>query len=239
MSSQRGTGKRATGKGATGKGTTGKGATAKGTTGKRTASKGTARGAARRKTKVVEEPQRNSFWQWSNFLSLMPTVILVIVFALPLKTVPVQATETYWDTETRSEPYTVTESYTETEPYVTTESRTVNEPYTYPNPVNWWQIYGTGANVSIDCPYYAYGSGSYSQYPCTVCSYADNQSTCRLWQPYYYQPRPRTVTEEVTKDRTVTRTREVIKYREVPVQVLKERTVTQYVKMSIWAYLFS
>ena len=224
MSSQRGTGKRTTGKGATGKRTTGRGATGR-TTG--------------RTSKVVEEHQGNSVWKWSNFLGLMPTVILAIVFALPLKTVPVQATETYWDTEMRSEPYTATETYTETEPYVTTESRTVNEPYTYPNPVNWWQIYGTGANVSIDCPYYAYGPGPYSQYPCTVCSCADNQSTCRLWQPYYYQARPRTVTEEVTKDRTVTKTREVIKYREVPVQVLKERTVTQYVKMSIWAYLFS
>jgi len=169
----------------------------------------------------------------------MPTVILAIVFALPLKTVPVQATETYWDTEMRSEPYTVAESYTETEPYVTTESRTVNEPYTYPNPIAWWQMFGTGADVSVDCPNYPYGSSPQYQYPCTVCSYADNQSTCRLWQPYYYQSRPRTITEEVTKYRTVTKTRDVIKYREVPIQVLNERTVTQYVKMSIWAFLFS
>jgi hypothetical protein len=224
MSSQRGTGKRTT---------------AKGATAKRTAGRGTAGRTTGRRSKVVEEPQGNSPWLWSNFLGLMPTVILAIVFALPLKTVPVQATETYWDTEMRSEPYTVAESYTETEPYVTTESRTVNEPYAYPNPIGWWQMFGTGADVSIDCPYYPYGPSPYYQYPCTVCSYADNQSTCRLWQPYYYQSRPRTITEEVTKYRTVTKTRDVIKYRDVPTQVLKERPVTQYVRMSIWAYLFS
>ena len=31
--------------------------------------------------------------------SVGPIVILAIIFALPLKTVPVQVTETYWDTE--------------------------------------------------------------------------------------------------------------------------------------------
>jgi len=42
----------------------------------------------------------------------------------------------------------------------------------------------------------------------------------------------------VTKYRTVTKYRDVIEYRDVPTQVLKERTVTQYVRMSIWEYLF-
>lgn len=200
---------------------TGKGTGAKRATGKRTAGKGTGGRAPARRSKVVEERQANSPWQWSNFLGLAPTLILVIVFALPLKTVPVQATETYWDTEMRSEPYTVTESYTELEPYVTTETRTKTVYDSY---------YGGG---------YGCWDGSCTWdgcYPYNLpYSYSDNTTFCRR---YSWGPRTVSYPEEVTKYRTVTKYRDVIEYRDVPTQVLKERTVTQYVRMCIWEYLF-
>ena len=198
---------------------TGKETGAKRTSGKRTAGKGT----TGRRSRIVEERQGNSLWHWSNFLGLMPTLILVIVFALPLKTVPVQATEAYWDTEMRSEPYTVAESYTDVEPYVTTEMRTetVYDPY-YPRGYDCWDgSCGWDGCYPYPSPYY--------------CS--DNTTCCRT---YNWVPRPRVISypEEVTKYRTVTKYREVTKYRDIPTQVLKERTVTQYVRMSIWGYLF-
>jgi len=201
---------------------TGKGTGAKRATGKRTAGKGTGGRAPARRSKVVEERQANSPWQWSNFLGLAPILILVIVFALPLKTVPVQAMETYWDTEMKSEPYTVTESYTETEPYVTTETRTKTVYDSY---------YGGGYGCWDGCCSWDGCSPYYSPYWCS-----DN-TTCYI---YDWGRRPRTVSypEEVTKYRTVTKYRDVIQYRDVPTQVLKERTVTQYVTMSIWEYLF-
>jgi hypothetical protein len=42
----------------------------------------------------------------------------------------------------------------------------------------------------------------------------------------------------VTKYRPVTKTRDVVKYRQVPTQVRKDRTVIQNVRMSIWESLF-
>ena len=45
------------------------------------------------------------------------------------------------------------------------------------------------------------------------------------------------MTEE-GKEKVVTKQRDVVKYREVPTQVLKEQTTTKLVKMSIWRYLF-
>lgn len=173
---------------------------------------------------------------------LAPIAILAIVFALPLKTVPVEATETYWDTEMRSEPYTVSESYTDVEPYTATETRTetVYDSYVYPS--SWshtFKVDKADSTVSINFHGYSY----YPQYYYITCP-DDEVSSCRIW-PYHYwgggQARviiKVSYPEEVTKSRTVTKYRDVTKYREVPTQVLKERTVTEYVKMSIWGYLF-
>jgi hypothetical protein len=44
--------------------------------------------------------------------------------------------------------------------------------------------------------------------------------------------------EDVTKYRTVTKYRDVVKTHQVPTQVLKEKKITKYARMSIWAYLF-
>jgi len=178
---------------------------------------------------------------------LAPIAILAIIFALPIKTVPVQTTETYWDTEMKSEPYTVSESYTEEEPYTATETRTetVYDSYVYSS--NWsdaFEVAQANSTVSIQLQGYSYYP-YYQQY--NISCPGDDVSSCSIW-PYYYGGgwgggQTKVVIkvsypEEVTKYRTVTKYRDVTEYREVPTQVQKERTITQDVKMSIWAYLF-
>lgn len=173
---------------------------------------------------------------------LTPIAVLAIIFALPIKTVPVQTTETYWDTEMKSEPYTVSESYSEVEPYTTTETRTETVYDSYVNISSWshtFEVNKPDSTVSINISGYSY------PYVYSITCPDDGISRCRIWPYFYYWGGGQSkVTikvsypEEITKSRTVTKYRDVTKYHEVPTQVLKERTVTKYVKMSIWAYLF-
>ena len=172
---------------------------------------------------------------------LSPLAILAIILALPLKTVPVQVTETYWDTELKKEPYATSENYTEVEPYITTETRTetVYDSYVYPS--SWSYTFKVDkANSSV----YINGQG-YAYYPQYYVIYPDSESPVYRFWPYYWGGDGQskvtiTVTypEEVTKHRTVTKYRDAIKYREVSSPVQKERTSTKYVKISIWGYLF-
>jgi hypothetical protein len=178
---------------------------------------------------------------WKPILwGLIPILIIVIVFALPIKVVPIQVTETYWDTELRDEPYTVPESYTVTEPYTTTETRTETVYQANINSSNWsysFNVNQPNTKVTIEL------NNTYSNYyPYTYWINKD-QPYYFPWN-YYYSTGAGKATiqisypEEVTKYRTVTKTQDVVKYRQVPTQVLKERKVIQNVRMSLWAYLF-
>lgn len=181
-------------------------------------------------------------------IGLAPIALLAIIFALPIKTVPVQVTETYWDTELKSQPYTVTESYTEEEPYRVTETRTstIFDGYIYPSGWSYTFTVDKPGTVTISIQGYTY---PYPVYYYVRCPDGDNNDTnCHIWPRFYDwywwgtgQARAvikLTYPEEVTKFRPVTKYREVTKYHQVPTPVLKERTVTKEVKMSIWAYLF-
>jgi hypothetical protein len=201
---------------------------------------------------------KNSFKNnWKAILwGLIPIVIIVIIFALPLKIVPVQTTEKYMDTEMQQQPYTEQETYQDTEPYQTTETQTRTIYNSYVNS-GWSYSFNvadpnTTVNISLSGgtnyrPYY------YQSYQPYYFNPSDNMTPYHNY-PYYqygynwwgnsYYPSQDKVTiqisypQEVTKYRTVTKTRDVVKYREVPVQVEKERTATKYVQMSIWQYLF-
>lgn len=194
----------------------------------------------------------------------IPLAVIAIVFALPLKVVPIPMTESYWDTEMRSENYTTTETYTDMEPYVTTETRTetiYNQSVGYGNWSKTFQIDHPGATVSIEVNNYS--SGYYTPRYYVI---SDNYSPYWGSTPYYpwgggvpywgsgwypwdgysggwgggqaWATVRVTYPEQVTKYRPVTKTREVIKYRDVPTQIRKERTVIQNVRMSIWESLF-
>ncbi len=195
-----------------------------------------------------------------------PIVVIAILMALPIMTVPVQVTESYWDTEIKTEPYTTTETYTDQEAYTAQQmqSETVlNEQASYGSYSRSFTVNQAGATVSIDLsssgtpyyyapryyiisdnysPYYRpWGGGGY--YPWSGGGYWYGPG----WDSGYYgggyggQPWITvriSYPQNVTQYRPVTKTREVTKYREVPTQVRKERTVTQYVKMSVWQAMF-
>jgi hypothetical protein len=180
---------------------------------------------------------------WKTLLfSLIPVAIVAIVFAIPLKTVPVQTTEQYWDTETVQEPYTVTESYTDTETYTDTEIRTEEIFNSYIYTGSWEktiEVDKPGSTVTFKLQGYPYYQ------PLYYFNCPEDSGSCYPWSYFsYYEFNPvraivnMSYPEEVTKERTVTKYRDVTKYREVTTRVLKERTVTEYIKVSIWRYLF-
>ena len=176
-----------------------------------------------------------------------PVLILVIIFSLPLMTVPVPITETYWETEMKVESYNTTETYTDMEPYVTTETRTetiINQPAGYGGWSQSFRVDKPDTTVFIEVN--SYGGGWYSPRFIII---GDNYSpyyspwSSLYWDNFYgggqsWATVRITYPEQVTKYRPVTKTRDVTKYREVPTQVRKEKTVIQYVKMSVWQSMF-
>lgn len=196
---------------------------------------------------VIEKIRNYLTNHWKLIVAAVsPIVLLSIIFALPIKTASVQVTEQYWDTEMKKQPYTVTESYTEEEPYKVTETRTttIYDAYVYPSSWSYTFTVDKPGTITISIQGYTYPYPVYYYIKCPDSDGAD----CRVWPYFYYDwywgsGQARAVIkmsypEEVTKLRTVTKSREVTRYHEVPTPVLKERTVTKEVKMSIWAYLF-
>lgn len=171
-------------------------------------------------------------------LGLIPFLIVVIIFALPLKTVPIQVTETYWDTEMKNEPYSAQEAYTATEPYTELETRTETVYDSYVNYGNWSYAFDVKKpNSSVSVNFYGY------HYPQYLFWVSDNRTMFYPWRYSWDGGQTKAVIkvsypEEVIKYRTVTKYRDVVKYRQVPTQVQKERKTTKYVQMSLWAYLF-
>jgi hypothetical protein len=185
--------------------------------------------------KKVKEQLKAS---WKPILwGLIPFLIIVVIFAIPLKEVPVQVTENYWATEMKDESYTVTENYTTTEPYTTTETKTETVYDSIINSGNWSYSFDVKKpNASVSINFYGY---SYPQY---FVWDGDNRTILNPWRYFADTTGKATIKvtypEEVTRSRTVTKSRDVVKARQVPTQVLKQRTTTEYVRMSIWAYLF-
>lgn len=188
-----------------------------------------------------------SYWKFIVF-ALAPLAIIAIVFALPLKTVPVQATEKYWATETQQQPYTVTETYVDQEPYTATETKTetIYNDTTYI--ANWTRTFTIDKPQStVTITMQNFGGYSYSYPPIWYTPAPDPDSHIFRYFPYDYGwggsgmakiTIDVSYPQEITKTRSVTKTRDVVKYRDVQVQVQKERSVTSYVKKSLWSYLF-
>jgi len=182
---------------------------------------------------------------------LIPLAVVAVVFAIPFLTVAVPVTESYWDTVIKTEPYSDNETYTDMEAYVTTETRTdtvVNQVVGYGGWTQSFKVAKADSTVTIEVN--NYGSGYYpQQYMVIGDNYSLYYSPRSPWSPWYggwdnFEGGQSWATvrvsypEEVTKYRPVIKTREVTKYRDVPTQVLKERTVVQNVKMSVWQSIF-
>ena len=177
---------------------------------------------------------------WKQFTwGLAPLAIIAIVFAFPLKTVPVYTTETYYETEIVSQPYTINESYTRVEPYTMTESRTetVYDSYVSGSWSHTFEVDKPDATITVEFDGYSY----HPQY--IVFRPQDGEPAYRFWPYDYWGSQTRATIkvsypEEVLKYKTITGYRDVTKYREVSTEVLKKRTATENIKMSIWGYLF-
>ena len=180
----------------------------------------------------------------------IPLAVIAIIFAIPFLTVAVPVTEPYWETVMKTEPYSATETYTDMEAYVTTETRTdtvVNQQVGYGGWTQSFKVAKADSTVTIEVN--NYGGGYYQP---RYFIMGDNYSPYSPWSPgnpWYggwdnwgggqsWATVRINYPEEVTKYRPVIKTREVNKYREVPTQVLKERTVIQNVKMSVWQSMF-
>ena len=183
---------------------------------------------------------------WKPILcGLSPFLLLCIVFALPLKLVAVQTTEKYWTSELQPQPYVEQETYTDVEQYVTAseESSTVFDSYVSYVWSYAFKVPETDAMVKINLqglPYYYYTQPYY---------YIDEDDYIIRFPPYYgayydgYAAGQKVsikvvYPEGITRQRVVTKTRDVTRYRDVAVEVQKERVVTRYVRMPVWQYLF-
>lgn len=174
-------------------------------------------------------------------------MLTCIVFAIPLKTVPYQTVETYYETEME------TESYVVKEPYVTEEMLEkstvffngfgivvpdgfdipffIDKPnaqlaVTFHNPFpGGLYIYSAGRII-----YEKLGNQGTFEIPLPEGTYKAKFRENLMWGEQVYVR----LVVKWTELEEVTRYKERTEYREVPVEVEKQRTVTTYQKVSIW-----
>jgi hypothetical protein len=179
-------------------------------------------------------------------------IIICIIFSLPLKTISYDVVEPYTVTEMKSEPYTVNEPYTEEELVEKTEvvfdekrlsvPLGINIPFEVDKPDTTLTVHFSSP---VQGAFYIFSSAShllYEQYgergdfemQLPVGTYTGRFSENTSWSEEIYIRMTLKWTE--TEEKTLYR--EVTKYREVPVQVEKQRTTTEYKKVSLWVALF-
>ena len=186
-------------------------------------------------------------------ITVIAAIILIcIIFSIPFNTVELDTIETYQDTEIKKEPYVATESYVALEtheientiydctsksvysglsvPFSVTQadSRLVGS-FELPSPGDFYvyssadnEVYeklGTKGDIDISLP-----KGEYRA----------------LLRERTYAGKPLYLNLKVkwAEKAEVTKNREVTKYREVTVEVEKQRTVTEYGKVSFWEIIF-
>jgi hypothetical protein len=200
--------------------------------------------------KLWEEKSYN----WQPFVGGIITafILIAIVFALPLKVISTETIETYYTTEMKQEAYSVSE------PYVTEEVSKKNEVFAdgfykvvpsgiiiqfnidkpdarlvgkFENPIPGsfsiitspnrilWETFGTQGDIDLPL--------SQGQY---LARFRENV----MWGEdcYIYLAMEWTETQQVNKYV------ETIKYREVPIQIEKQRTITKEDRISIWEQIF-
>ncbi|MBM4454586.1 MAG: hypothetical protein FJ013_08405, partial [Chloroflexi bacterium] len=111
-----------------------------------------------RVTRIINNIDSSLKQHWKPIVWILgPLVVLTIIFALPLKTVPIQVTETYWDTEMKQEPYTESEQYTDTETYTATEMQTQTVYDSYVDSSGWSYVFNVDkANSKVSINFYGF-----------------------------------------------------------------------------------
>ena len=193
-------------------------------------------------------------YDWKPFVAGIATtlILIAIVFALPLKVITTETTETYYVTEMKQEAYSVSEPYVAEEAYEKTnviadgfykvipvgiiipvsidkpDARLVGR---FENPIQGsftiitaanrilWEKLGSRGDIDL-----ALSQGQYR------ARFKENV----MWGEDCY------IHLEIKWPETqqVTKYQETTKYREVPVQVEKQRTIVKQDRISLWAQIF-
>ena len=175
-----------------------------------------------------------------------------IVFAIPLKVVTEQKVETYLETEIRKETYVVKEPYVEKElhtksvvffdGYETVVPNGVDIPFSIDKPN---ALLVGEFNCSISGGFYVYTStnrivyemlGSQGTFQISLLpgNYKARFRENILWGEQVYMR----VAVEWTEVEEVTKYKETVQHRDVPVQTERQRIVTTTEKKSIWQLIF-
>jgi len=180
-------------------------------------------------------------------------IVTCIVFSIPLKDVTVQKVETYLDTSIKKETYVVKEPYVEKE--LSTKSVVFFDGYAtvVPNGVDVpFSIDKSNAllvgefNCSIPGGFYVYSStnrivyemlGSQGNFRISLLpgNYKARFRENVVWGEQVYIR----INMEWTELEEVTKYKESVQQREVPIQTEKQRIITTTDKKSIWQLIFS
>jgi hypothetical protein len=205
----------------------------------------------RQKTKAKYRKEN----KWQPFVAgiIVGFILVAIIFALPLKTNSTETKETYYATEIKQEPYTVSEPYTTSKVYEQTKVFAdgfykvvpsgivvpfyIDKPDArltgkFENPIPGSFLVITAPNRII---WETFGSQGNIDLPLLPGQYRARFQENIMWGEdcYIYLAMKWTETQEVTEYREIT------KYREVPVQVEKQKTTLKQDRISIWKQIFS
>ena len=175
-------------------------------------------------------------------------ILVAIIFTLPLKTISTEAIETYYTTEIKQEPYTVSEPYVAREVYEQTKvfadgfykviPSGIIIPFYIDRPdaqlVGKFENPIPGSFVIITVPnrviWETFGNRGNIDLPLLPDQYRARFQENIIWGEdcYIYLAMKWTEMQEVTKYKEIT------KYREVPVQMEKQKTTIKQDRISIW-----
>jgi len=199
------------------------------------------------------------FWEyksydWKPFVAGIVTafVLIAIVFALPLKVITTETTETYYVTEMKQEAYSVSEPYVTEEAYEKTNvfadgfykvipsgiiiPFNIDKPDAqlvgrFENPIPGSFAIITAANRIL---WETLGTRSNIDLTLPQGQYRARFKENVMWGEdcYIYLAMKWTETQQVTKYKETT------EYQEVPVQVEKQRTIMKQDRISVWEQIF-
>ena len=179
-------------------------------------------------------------------------VLIAIIFALPLKVISTETTETYYVTEMKQETYSESEPYVAEEVYEKTEvfadgfytvipsgiiipfnidKRDAQLIGKFENSIPGSFVIITAANRIM---WEKFGNRGSIDLPLAQGQYRARFQENIMWGEdcYIY------LAMEWTETRQVTKYKEITQYREAPVQVEKQRTIIKQNRISIWEQIF-
>jgi len=189
----------------------------------------------------------------AGIFTLIVFIALLVISFLPICTVPVENTVTYYEEEMQQEPYTVREEIVREEPRQKSEvifdgyrisvpagiefpftidkpNTTLTGSYRCSIPASFHLIDATTSHILEEI----LGTQSSFEFQLPVGEYRARVRENKQWDIEIYIR----LALEWTEMEEVTEYKEITKYRDVPVRVEKQRTVITEKKVSWWAFVF-